>query len=104
MNDRLEQLHRLHNADPKDPFLAYGIALEHGKAGAHDDAITWLNKTLELDSQYCYAFFQKAKMLDLKGETTSAQQVLRDGIETAKQAGDDHAAEEMKVLMESFEE
>jgi len=37
-----------------------------------------------------FAFFQKAKMLDQKGETTSAQQVLRDGIETAQQAGDAH--------------
>ncbi len=29
MPDRLEQLTKLHEADPSDPFCTYGIALEH---------------------------------------------------------------------------
>ena len=32
MTNRLEQLRQLHNNDPTDPFVTYGIALEHGKA------------------------------------------------------------------------
>ncbi len=102
MSDRLTQLHRLFEADPNDPFLTYGIALEHAKAGEPDDAITWLDKTLSIDGKYCYAFFQKAKMLDQKGDTDAARQVLTEGIATAQQAGDAHAADEMRELMQSF--
>lgn len=100
MTDRLTQLHKLFEADSSDPFLTYGIALEHAKTGEHDEAITWLDKTLELDRNYCYAYFQKAKMLDEKGDSDAAATVLRDGINIARAAGDDHAASEMQELME----
>ena len=103
MSPRLTQLQKLHAADPRDPFLTYGIALEFGKAGQFDEAITWLDKTLEADAKYCYAYFQKAKMLEEKGETPSAIAVLRNGMQAAQAAGDGHAASEMMQLLESME-
>jgi len=102
MSPRLTQLNKLFAADPKDPFLTYGIALEHSKAGQADEAIAWLDRTLVLDSKYCYAYFQKAKMLDEKGETDAARDILKTGMHAAQAAGDAHAASEMLTLMESF--
>ncbi len=102
MSPRLTQLHKLHAADPGDPFLTYGIALEHGKTGALDDAIAWLDKTLAIDATYCYAYFQKAKMLDEKGETEAARAILQQGMKAAQAAGDGHAASEMMTLLEGF--
>ncbi|MEX2214462.1 MAG: hypothetical protein WD768_10060 [Phycisphaeraceae bacterium] len=104
MSDRLTKLTKLHQADPRDPFLTYGIALEHGKLGAYDEAITWLDRTLEADAKYCYAYFQKAKMLEGKGDSAAAVQVLKHGIAAAQKAGDGHAAEEMTGLMETIEQ
>ena len=103
MSNRLEQLTKLHQADPADTFLSYGIALEHGKAGRFDDAISWLDKTLELDPNYCYAFFQKARMYIEKGDDQTARQVLNTGLETARQTGDDHAHSEIQELLASLE-
>lgn len=103
MSKRLEQLQTLFDKDAADPFLAYGIAIEHGKAGRLDDAIAWLDRTLQIDSHYCYAYFQKAKMLDQKGDPDAARATLRDGITAAQSAGDAHAAEEMMQLMQSME-
>ena len=102
MSPRLTQLQKLHAADPVDPFLTYGIALELAKAGQVDEAITWLDKTLVLDTKYCYAYFQKAKMLDEKGETETALNILKQGMQAAQAAGDAHAASEMQALMESM--
>ena len=102
MSPRLIQLQKLHAADPRDPFLTYGIALEHAKAGAFDDAITWLDNTLLIDPKYCYAYFQKSKMLSEKGEEEAAKAVLREGMAVAQTAGDAHAASEMAQLLESM--
>ena len=102
---RLEQLHKLHAADPRDPFCTYGIALEHAKTHDFDEAIRWLDKTLAADPNYCYAYFQKAKMLAEKGDEAGARDVLNTGIATARKLGNpdaNHAAEEMATLLESF--
>ncbi|MEX0775848.1 MAG: tetratricopeptide repeat protein [Phycisphaeraceae bacterium] len=105
MSDRLDQLKKLHEADPADPFCTYGIALEHAKAGRRDDAIAWLDKTLELDGQYCYAYFQKGKILSEMGREDEARAVLELGMAVGRKAGNPdalHAAEEMATLLETI--
>lgn len=104
MPTRLEQLTKMHAADPGDPFCTYGIALEYAKVGQVDEAIQWLDKTLAVDGNYGYAYFQKAKMLLEKGQEAAARQVLNTGIATARKHGTPdslHAAEEMTTLLES---
>ena len=103
MPDRLEQLTKLHIADPVDPFVTYGIALEHGKQQRYEQAIQWLNKTLELDPNYCYAFFQKAKMSSELGDDAAARKILEQGIATAEQIGDEHAQSELAELLTSLD-
>ena len=61
---RLEQLHRILERTPNDPFLTYGIALEHKNAGEPQVALEWLDKTLALDARYCYAYYQKGQVLE----------------------------------------
>lgn len=103
MNERLEQLLKLHRAEPNDPFCTYGIALEHGKAGQYDQAVQWLDKTLAMDGHYHYAFFQKAKMLSELGDNEAARQVLRAGISAATDGHDEKALGEMEELLSSIE-
>lgn len=102
MSDRLTQLTKLHQTDPDDPFCTYGIAMEYAKAGQHDQALEWLDKTLAADKLYCYAYYQKAKTLSELGRTDDAHNVLKAGIEAAKQAGDDHAQCEIAELMDTL--
>lgn len=102
MSDRLAQLLKLRDADADDPFVAYGIAMEHAKTGDHDKAIHWLDETINLDRQYCYAWYQKAKMLSAQGDDAAARQVLTEGMDIAREAGDDHARSEMAELLDTF--
>lgn len=102
MSDRLTKLQALFDADPTDPFVTYGIALEHAKMDRLDEAIEWLDRTLGLDEHYLYAYFQKAKLLSELGRDDEARAILTQGMTAAKQAGDDHAHSEMTELMGSF--
>jgi tetratricopeptide (TPR) repeat protein len=98
MSDRLEQLKKLHEADPNDADLPYMIALEVGKSGETAEAIEWLDKTIALNAHYHYAYFQKAKMLDEEGEGAEALVTLDEGIKLATEAGNAKALGELQEL------
>ena len=99
MSDRLEQLTRLHESDPTDPFITYGIAFEYAKSDQPQQAIDWLNKTLELDPHYCYAYFQKGKAFSALGDEDKAAEAVREGIRVSEEIGDDHARHELADLL-----
>lgn len=99
MSDRLEQLKKLHTVDSNDPFLTYGIALELSKDDALEEAVEWLNKTIEMDANYCYAYYQKAKMHGEMGEDKQAENAINMGIEAAKRTGDQKALSELTELL-----
>ena len=99
MADRLTQLHKLLEADAADSDLPYMIALEHTKADQLDDALTWLDKTLALDAGHLYAYYQKGRVLSELGRDDDAKRLLTSGIEKAKQAGDEKAANELMELL-----
>lgn len=103
MTDRLAQLLKFHDSDPADTFATYGIAMEHVKAGDTDSALAWLDKTLAIDGDYAYAWYQKAAALVASGRTEEAKPVIEDGLAAAKRSGDTHAAEELAVLRDGLE-
>ncbi len=100
MSDRLSQLLKLHETDPDDPFLTYGVAMEHVGAERFDDALAWLDKTLALDTGYCYAYFQKAKALSQLGRDDDAVAAVEAGLEVARRVGDEKALGELGELRE----
>lgn len=102
MSDRLDQLMKLYAADEKDPFLTYGIAMEHSKVGRFDEAIAWFDRTLVLDAHYCYAYYQKAIALQHRagdGDIDAARDVIQQGIGAARSSGDGKALGELEELL-----
>jgi tetratricopeptide (TPR) repeat protein len=99
MSDRLAQLTKLHAADPADADLPYMIALEHAKAGRTDDALAWLDKAVALQPHYCYAYFQKAKLLADLGRADEARGTLTAGIDIARRTGNEKAFNELSELL-----
>ncbi len=98
--NRLEQLHKLLEKTPADPFLTYGIALEHKKAGEPKFAVEWLDKTIQIDSQYCYAYYQKGQVLESMGHTDQARHAYNEGIKASRAAGDAHAMSEIQGALD----
>jgi len=108
MTNRLEQLQTLHAADPDDPDVTYMIAMEHTKldqasGGGPAVVLDWLNKTLDLDPNYLYAYFQKAKAQCELGLADAAKATLQLGISKAESALDSKAVSELSELHESME-
>ena len=102
MPDRLAQLERLHAADPDDVDLRYMIALEHAKAGRADEAIAWLDRVLERDAHYHYAYYQKAKLLHSLGRDDEVDSVLALGISQAQGKADQKALSELQQLRQTM--
>lgn len=104
MSDRLHRLQQLYDQDVNDPFLTYGIAMEHAKEGRVHDAVDWLDRTIENDPAYCYAYYHKARLLAEAGQITRAIDALRQGMEQAIRLGDGKAQSEMTDLLVSLED
>jgi len=102
MSDRLSQLRNLLEQDPHDAFCMYGIAMEYSKTGDHLEAIAWFDRTIEVEPDYCYAWYHKARVQEQSGDTNGARKTLDDGIAIANETGDHHAEEEMNTLLDSF--
>lgn len=102
MSDRLDKLKKFYEADPSDTFCTYGLAMECDKLGRGAEALEWLMKTIELDGDYAYAFYQQARILRDLDRVPEAVVVIERGIEAAQRSGDAHADEELHTLHDSM--
>src|SRR5690348_12183173 len=100
---RLEQLQRMLQQTPDDPFLLYGIALEYKKANDTAQAIEYLDRTVRADPGYCYAYFQRGQVHESMGDLEAAKQAYRHGIEAADKKGDQHARSELEGALAMIE-
>lgn len=99
----IEQLERVLAADPRDPFVLYGLAQEHAKAGNIDKALDFYDRCLESDPKYCYAYFHKARALEAAGRSAEAIDTLRAGVDVSRAAGDTKALGEMSEYLAALE-
>jgi Tfp pilus assembly protein PilF len=103
MSDRLEKLQQMLAREPNDTFLLYGIALEHKKAGDMLRAIEHLDRVIQSDPKYFYAYHQRGLAYEEQGDLESAKKSFREGIEAAEKNGDSHAAEEIRAALMMIE-
>lgn len=85
--------------DTGDTFLRYSLAMEQEKVGQHDASDAGLRKLMQDDPPYISAFFMAAQHLAKRGLVDEARTILRDGIEQARQQGNQHAAGEMSEFL-----
>lgn len=100
---RMEQLERLHAADPGDADVMYMLALECVKAGHGGEALAWFDRCLAADAAYHYAYFHKARAQQSMGDEAGALETSRAGVALASAAGCAKAAGELAALIEELE-
>ncbi|QOJ01774.1 MAG: hypothetical protein HRU70_15335 [Phycisphaeraceae bacterium] len=98
----LAQLEKLLALDPADPFVLYGIAMEHAKKGDHGRAVEFFDRCLAADAGYCYAYYHKAKSLEALGREEVARAALRAGLEASRRAGDSKAMSEIAGYLDAL--
>jgi len=99
---RLEQLHKLRQADPDDADVRYMLAQEHAKLGDADAALAAYDECLALDPDYHYAYFHKARVFETEGQTDEAVATLRAGLERAQAAGATKAVNEIAGYLDEL--
>ena len=99
---RMDQIEALLVDDPTDPFLRYGLAMEHVSAG---DDVTGADYLLRLANEQAYvpAFLQAGQVVARLNRFDEACNILRLGVAAARQQGDTHAEGEMAGLLSSLE-
>jgi tetratricopeptide (TPR) repeat protein len=102
MPTRREKIEAMLADDPRDIFLRYSLAMELDKEGEHDDSLAKLTELIEESPPYIPAFFMAGQQLTRLGRIEKARDVLRVGIETAREQGDSHAAGEMSEFLASL--
>lgn len=102
---RMEQIEALLADDPSDPFLWYGLGMEHAGQGDDAAAVEVFQKLIALKAAdpYIPAYLQAGQALTRLGRDREAAAVFRDGIEAARKAGDDHALGEMQGFLATIE-
>lgn len=101
---RLDQLMKLRDADPSDSDVPYMIAQEKGKQGEQSEAVEWYNRCLELEPDYLYAYFHKAKALESQDDIAIAVATLEEGLKRAKLAGNAKAIGELGEYLTQLQE
>lgn len=100
---RKEQLETMLQDDPNDPLLRYMLAMEHGSAGDHAEAVKCFEELLARTATYVPAYMQCGQALARLGRNSDARAIWQRGIVQAQQQGEEHAAGEMQGMIEGLE-
>lgn len=99
---RLDSLLNFLKDDPSDVFTRYAIGLEYVKMNDSKKATTSFEQVIEYDPTYAPAYHQLGLLLIKLKKKDDAREILRRGIEAARQGGDGNAAREMQEALEEL--
>lgn len=100
--NRIEQLQNMLELQPNDAFLLHALALENVKVEQWQTARNHWETLLATQPSYVGAYYHLAKLYELLGERTLADDTYQKGMQVAKQAKDNHAYNELQAAWEDF--
>lgn len=100
---RKEQLEAMLAEEPNDPFLRYGLAMEHVSGGDDRTAVECFRDLLAVAADYVPAYLQGGQALARLNRPAEARELWTRGVAVARQKGDAHAADEMSGMIATLE-
>jgi tetratricopeptide (TPR) repeat protein len=97
--DRIAMLTEILSQNPQDAFARYGLAMEFSNQGEIERAMAEFQQLLAAHPDYTAGYFMAAQTLAKGEHGEEARQMLRDGIESAKRTGNQHALAEMEAML-----
>jgi tetratricopeptide (TPR) repeat protein len=92
---RLSQLLAFYEANPKDSFILFALAKEYEKLGDDDKALYYYRLSTDNDPAYVGVYYHLGKLFEKTGDPATAFSVYTKGMDIARQAGDQHALNEL---------
>ena len=103
MTDRQRKLREYLAEKPDDPFLNYGLAEALAAEGESAAAVERLDVLLGFAPDYVPAYLRKGMFLVELEREDEAAATLRKGIPVAEAAGETHAADEMRGVLDTLD-
>ena len=100
--ERLEKLKAMLAQNPGDSFVQHALALEYVKLNRDDEAREAFIRLLEKDEKYVGSYYHLAKLLERTGQQKQAIDYYEKGMRIAKEAGDNHAYNELQAAYEDL--
>lgn len=100
---RKEQLEEMLQDDPNDPFLRYGLAMEHVSAGDDAAAVKQFRELIAVAPTYVPTYLQGGQALVRLNRPAEARELWQQGILAARQEDNSHAAEEMAGMLANLD-
>lgn len=94
--DRIAKLKEFLEANPNDSFIQHALALEYVKAGDDAEARRLFENLLGTDESYIGSYYHLGKLLERNDEKENALRWYKLGMLKAKEAGDQHAYNELQ--------
>lgn len=103
MASRLDEIKRIIEEMPDDPFPRYGLAMEHKNSGDLSAAHAAFADLQQRHPGYVPQFLMHGQTLIAMREPEQAAEVLRQGIAAAEKARNLHALGELRAALENLE-
>lgn len=100
--DRIARLKEFLVATPEDAFVQHALALEYIKAGDDAAARALFEDILTRDPGYVGSYYHLAKLLERSGDNEQAIAWYEKGMIAARNAGDNHALNELRMAYEEL--
>ncbi len=100
--EKIEKLKTFLISSPEDPFLKHALALEYIKLGRADLARDLFLEILNRDPAYIGTYYHLGRLLERSGEPDHARQWYEKGMTVAKEAGDQHAYNELRAALDDL--
>ncbi len=99
--ERLKLLEQFTKEEPEDPFNWYALALEEAKVNS-TRAAELFEYVLEKHPDYLPAYYHAGNLLLSQGNQKRAEEILRAGVNLARQKGEQKTMGELRTLLDEL--
>lgn len=100
--DRIEKLKQFLSTNPGDSFVQHALALEYVKLGDDLEAKKVFEQLLGENENYVGSYYHLGKLLERMNARELALSWYEKGMLKARQAGDQHAYNELRTAFEEI--
>src|SRR2546423_11988997 len=98
---RLDILRMMHESDPENTAVMFGLAKEYEKAGRFDELVEVLNEYLQRADDEGNAYGMLAAAYLKTGKRDAARMAYERGVEVARAHGHPSMAEDYRMMIET---
>lgn len=100
---RLVQLINFLQESPEDPFLWFALAKEYEKLEQWEKALQQFDRLQREYPEYIGTYYHYGKLLEATGKAEKAGLIFQEGIQQARQEGDQHALRELQAAFQEWQ-